>query len=512
MPASLWPGRAKLTNEPIIVTPQMTANHRRATTGTDNREISCSPFYRQTSTLKPLLGRMMFASVRTLGDVRNQGAKILTNRIPLRTIHPPEKAPHSKKSKCIDDVKAAPVLCRDGSTIVAIKQRLLAQGMTIDPPLSFRSRKTRCIALLRRKKVVRNIWSDEKVLCLFFQKLRPKEVLTCSMVCKLWRQMLIPKYTQNLQLVINFKRYKEQKVTSIEEQLRLAYQWKMTAISLVQMRDDCVCPFIGAYYTTFKEFFPGCPIASPEITNDSFKSVPNLLSRSPTQHSSCADSLECGNLRRLGSAPIEVPMKAARHITQLTVDNCCLGDVALEQILNVMHTVTNLSIVSCNCLSDMALWSCLRPWMTHITVRDCLNFKDDALQAIVQSTPGLQELNIQIYHLSDTAMGTFMSRRHFNLRVLRLAYGSDLTLLGMSNLVGSLPGLQELRLTGCSRINDAAVDLICEHMPYLQVMEISANPIITDAALATIGESLEQLEQLSLDRQEANHIFAVPMY
>ncbi|KAL5103333.1 F-box/LRR-repeat protein 16 [Taenia crassiceps] len=346
--------------------------------------------------------------------------------------------------------------------------------MVIDSPLPFRSEKTRCVALMRRKKVMRNIWSDEKVLGIFFQKLRPKEVLTCSM--------------------------KEQNVLSIEDQLRLAYQWKVTAISLVHMRDDCVCPFIGAYYSTFKEFFPGCPIATPEITSGSFKSVPNLLSRSPTQHSSCTDNLECGNLRRLGSAPIEVPMKASRHITQLTVDNCCVSDAALEQILNVMHTVTNLSIVSCNCLSDMALWSCLRPWMTHITVRDCLNFKDDALQAIVQSTPSLQELNIQIYHLSDIAMGTFMSRRHFNLRVLRVVYASDLTLLGVANLVGSLPGLQELRLTGCSRINDAAVDLICEHMRYLQVLEISANPIITDAALATIGESLEQLEQLSLDR------------
>ncbi|VDM30793.1 unnamed protein product [Hydatigera taeniaeformis] len=313
MSASLWPGRAKLANEPIIATPQMTANHKQATTGTDNREISCSPFYRLTSALK----------------------------------------------------------------------------------VTATSKKTRCFALLRRKRVMCNIWDDEKVLSLLFQNLRPKDVLTCSMVCKKWRQMLIPEYTQNLQLVINFKRYKEQKVAPIEEQLRLAYQWKVTAISLVCMRDDCVYPFISAYYTTFKEFFPGCPISTPEITHGSFKSVPNLLSRSPTQHSSCADSLESGNLRRLGSAPIEVLMKASRHITQLTVDNCCLSDVALEQILNVMHTVTNLSIVSCNCLSDMALWSCLRPWMTHITVRDCLNFKDDALQAIVQSTPGLQELNLQ---------------------------------------------------------------------------------------------------------------------
>ena len=93
-----------------------------------------------------------------------------------------------------------------------------------------------------------------------------------------------------------------------------------------------------------------------------------------------------------------------------------------------------------------------------------------------------------------------MSRRHFNLRVFRLAYGSDITFIGVANLVGSLPGLQELRLTGCPRINDAAVALICEHMRYLQIFEISCNPGITNAALVSIGGALQQLEQLSLDR------------
>lgn len=97
-------------------------------------------------------------------------------------------------------------------------------------------------------------------------------------------------------------------------------------------------------------------------------------------------------------------------------------------------------------------------------------------------------------------MGAFLSRRNFNLRKLNLTYGSEVTFPGMANLVGSLPSLQELRLIGCSRLNDAAVDLVCQHLRYLQVLEISDNPLITDAALVSIGGSLGQLEYLSLDK------------
>ncbi|VUZ49886.1 unnamed protein product, partial [Hymenolepis diminuta] len=82
----------------------------------------------------------------------------------------------------------------------------------------------------------------------------------------------------------------------------------------------------------------------------------------------------------------------------------------------------------------------------------------------IQSAPGLQELDVQIYHLSDVALGAFLSRRHINLRKLNLTYGSEITFLGMAKLVGFLPSLQELRLIGCSRLNDAAIDLVCEHM------------------------------------------------
>ena len=342
----------------------------------------------------------MFSLTQTLNDLRNQPKKISSNRIPLRTIYPPpplEKSQHSMKVTCLDDIKESRNLLRGNSGVAMITQRLLCQGgLTIDLPLSLYRKKTKCGAVLHRHKPVLDAWRDEKILKIFFGHMKSRELLTCSLVCKQWRSILSSSFMQNLRLRIDFKRCKHPLRGYIEEQLRLAYMWKITAVALVHMRDDCIQVFISAFYSTFKEFFPGCPISPPDIEEESFNSVPDLFPRSPTQHSSCADSLECANLRRMGSAPIELPMKASRHITQLTIDNCCLGDLALEQILNIMHTVTNLSLVSCNCLSDVALWSCLRPWMTHISVRDCLNFKDDALRAIVQCAPGLQELNIQV--------------------------------------------------------------------------------------------------------------------
>ena len=480
----------------------------------------------------------MLLSTPRLIDLRNQPKKLPSNRIPMRAIYlhpppPPERKQYSRKLVNFTDVKDSLKLLQGDSSVSLITQRLLSQGLEIIPPLLLHRRKSKFAALLKFQKPILNAWHDERILKLVFKNMQPRELLNCSLVCKQWRSILITGFMEKFRLQIDFKRLKQPQRAYIEDQLRLAYIWRITAVTLTHMRDDCLPLFIGAYYTTFKEFFPGCPISLPSIEGESFNSVPDLFTWSPTPHSSCAGSLDCNNLRRMGSAPIGLPMKASRHITQLTVDNCCLGDLALEQILNLMHTVTNLSLISCNCLSNVALWSCLRPWTTHINVRDCLNFKDDALRAIVQCAPGLQELSIQvcyylshfylhiiseffnfivrgrvniialliqIYRITDAALGTFMSRRNFNLRVFRLAYGSDITFLGVANLVGSLPGLQELRLTGCSRINDAAVALICEYMRYLEILEISSNSAISDTALTSIGRGLQQLVQLSLDR------------
>ncbi|VDL20198.1 unnamed protein product [Hymenolepis diminuta] len=426
-----------------------------------------------------------------MADVKSKTTKTPTaNRILLSAIRRLDSTPRS------GDIKDGTVSFRGNSAITTIKQSLLNHGMVFDMTMPIKSRKMKiATTVVQKRKPISNPWQDKSVLTTLFKHLRPKDVLSCSSVCKLWREILISDYVRDLRLVFDFKRSNQSRRELMEEQLRLAYRWKISGVSLVHMRDEHVPNFIRAYYTTFREFFPQCPISTPELEDESFKSVPDLL-----DDRSCTDSLDRVQLRRLESAPIEVIMKPSRHITQLTVDKCCLSDLVLEQILTVMHTVTNLSIISCNRLSDMALWSCLRPWTTQLCVRDCLNFKDDALQAIIQSAPGLQELDVQIYHLSDVALGAFLSRRHINLRKLNLTYGSEITFLGMAKLVGFLPSLQELRLIGCSRLNDAAIDLVCEHMRFLQVLEISANPLVTSAALATIGGSLSQLEYLSLDR------------
>lgn len=328
----------------------------------------------------------MFSLARNSEEVKNKPGKTPSNRIILGAICRLDSPPKS------GGIKDGALLFRGNSTISSIKQSLLNHGMVFDTIMLTKSRKMKVVsAALQKMKFISNVWQDKSILAVLFKHLRPKDVLSCSSVCKYWRAILVPDYIHDLRLVIDFKRLSQSKREIIEEQLRLAYRWKVFAVSLINMRDDHVPIFIHAYYTTFREFFPQCPISTPEFEDDSFKSVPDLLC-----DSSCTDSLDNVHLRRLESAPIEMIMKPARHITQLTVDKCCLSDLALEQILTVMHTVTNLTIISCNRLSDMALWSCLRPWTTQLCVRDCLNFKDDALQAIIQSAPGLQELDVQV--------------------------------------------------------------------------------------------------------------------
>uniref|UniRef100_A0A5K3F6C4 F-box domain-containing protein n=1 Tax=Mesocestoides corti TaxID=53468 RepID=A0A5K3F6C4_MESCO len=401
--------------------------------------------------------------------------------------------------------KASPVsqeliLLPGNLTITASKQSLFAHVRDFGSNHSDVPKNLKYARLLHMRRPKHNIWLDENILKVLFQHLRQRDLLTYSVVCKQWRELFVANFTEGLRLVIDFKRISPLKGTILEQQLRLAYRWKITTLALVNMLNEHIPYFMSAYYVTFKEFFPGCLISYSEVEDDIFKSVPYMLPRSQTHYSSCGEDLGCSTLKRLGSAPFKILSRGSRHITQLCIDNSPLSDWALDQIMRIMHTVTVLSIFSCNCLSDVALWCCLRPWITHLNLRDCLHFNNDALQAIVQCAPSLQELRLQVYHLSDLALDSFEARSHFNLRVLWLCYCSDLTIIGVTKLAAALPGLQELRLIGCSKLNDASVDLICKCMKYLQVLDLSSNNLITDSALASIADGLRQLEELHLDR------------
>ncbi|KAL7057760.1 hypothetical protein AAHC03_016785 [Spirometra sp. Aus1] len=200
------------------------------------------------------------------------------------------------------------------------------------------------------------------------------------------------------------------------------------------------------------------------------------------------------------SAPSQLPQSRTRHVVELILDNCCLTDRSLKQLSLVVHTVTHLSLISCNDLTEMALWSCLRPWITNFSVYDCINFSDESLSAVLQLLPSLQELSIQAYHVSDLGLTYFTNLQRQNLRRLKLEHCLELTNHGMLNLVSALPHLQHLSLAGCSKLSDDAVDTLCEGMRQLRSLDLSYISKLTDSGLECVACDLLNLETLILDR------------
>ncbi|XP_064479002.1 F-box/LRR-repeat protein 16-like isoform X2 [Ornithodoros turicata] len=188
------------------------------------------------------------------------------------------------------------------------------------------------------------------------------------------------------------------------------------------------------------------------------------------------------------------------RIRQLGLRCSSLSDKTLETLLAATPRVTSLELFGCNEITDAGLWASLTPVVTCLTLADCINVADDTLAAVAQLLPGLQELNLQAYHVTDAALAYLGPRQGATLAVLRLRSCWELTNHGLLNVAHALPHLVELSLSGCSKIGDDGVELLAENLRQLRILDLSWCPRVTDASLEFIACDLAQLEQLTLDR------------
>ncbi|KAE9523594.1 hypothetical protein AGLY_016146 [Aphis glycines] len=235
----------------------------------------------------------------------------------------------------------------------------------------------------------------------------------------------------------------------------------------------------------------------------------------------------------------------------------------IGRISSPSEGVWQLELVGCNEITEAGLWACLTPRIVSLTLSDCINVADDAVGAVAQMLPALNEFTLQAYHVTDAALGFFSSRQSNSLSALRLHSCWELTNHGIVNIdedvlhddcdkttatpkdkcrlsyiddeeriaieypkayreqkstssergminnridisleqvVHSLPNLTVLSLSGCSKITDDGIELIAENLPKLQILDLSWCPRVTDAALEYIACDLVGLEQLVLDR------------
>lgn len=172
-------------------------------------------------------------------------------------------------------------------------------------------------------------------------------------------------------------------------------------------------------------------------------------------------------------------------------------------MLEQMQGVVRLELSGCNDFTEAGLWSSLNARITALSVSDCINVADDAIAAISQLLPNLTELNLQAYHVTDTALAYFTAKQGYTTHTLRLNSCWEITNHGVVNMVHSLPNLSVLSLSGCSKVTDDGVELVAENLRKLRSLDLSWCPRITDMALEYIACDLHKLEELVLDRYGA---------
>lgn len=187
-------------------------------------------------------------------------------------------------------------------------------------------------------------------------------------------------------------------------------------------------------------------------------------------------------------------------VVHLSVRCSNLTDKGLEALMDLAASVTSLELSGCNEVTEAGLWACLPSRLLCLSISDCINVADDSVGAVAQLLPTLRELNLQAYHVTDSALSLFSAKQGCSLRVLRLQSCWEITNHGVVNVIRSLPSLTVLSLSGCSKITDDGVEVVAENLRHLESLDLSWCSRITDAALEYIACDLASLRELTLDR------------
>ncbi|XP_054719848.1 LOW QUALITY PROTEIN: F-box/LRR-repeat protein 16-like [Uloborus diversus] len=302
--------------------------------------------------------------------------------------------------------------------------------------------------LTNRARTIDELWQDPQFLMRFFLYLSPLERAQCVQVCRSWCDVLYqPMFWNGILPVLHCRELKATSgdLSSTSELRKKVYQ------SLERRGFSSLC-----------------------LHGAGDDDVYDVISNFPAGH--------------------------VRQVRWLSLRCCNLTDKGLEVLLEFFQALSRLEMSGCNEVTDAGLWASLHPRIAHLTLSDCINVADESVAAIAQLLPGLRELNLQAYHVTDAALAFFGPRPQQSLQVLRLRSCWELTNHGLLNLVHALPNLSVLSLSGCSKVTDDGVELLAENLRQLRCLDLSWCPRITDAALEYIACDLSLLEELTLDR------------
>ncbi|GJQ78058.1 hypothetical protein Trydic_g2401 [Trypoxylus dichotomus] len=172
----------------------------------------------------------------------------------------------------------------------------------------------------------------------------------------------------------------------------------------------------------------------------------------------------------------------------LILDWCHINKYQLPWLIQRLTNLRELSLVSVNAKSVIALRSCYCAHLQTLDVSFVSNFNDAALREILCPN-------------NDSRRGLADEKIRFrNLHTLKLA-GTDITDIAMRYVTQYLPNLTHLCLSSCPRITDAGIAQLCTKpastVTNLVSLNLSQSKLVTELSLEHLSKC-ERLTRLDL--------------
>lgn len=172
----------------------------------------------------------------------------------------------------------------------------------------------------------------------------------------------------------------------------------------------------------------------------------------------------------------------------LILDWCHINKYQLPWLIQRLTNLRELSLISVNAKSVIALRSCYCAHLQTLNVSFVSNFNDAALREILCPN-------------NDSRRGHTDEKIRFrNLHTLKMA-GTDITDIAMRYVTQYLPNLTHLCLSSCPRITDAGIAQLCTKpagtVTTLVSLNLSQSKLVTELSLEHLSKC-ERLTRLDL--------------
>ncbi|KAF8567388.1 hypothetical protein P879_01711 [Paragonimus westermani] len=451
--------------------------------------------------------------------------------------------------------------CR-GSTVAAIKQRLLSQGLKLDLDMPVRKfRRTRYRDRMRRLArgrtlTVCGMWQEESVLENIFTNLSGNELLAVCGVCKNWFRIISRHaFWDRVAVRLDIKSILGEQSTSVTnvdtpndihlnleyklaQRLQVGMRRHISALLVSHLTDryaPCLRNALVTSLTNPPSQYPAGSMNSSTTLSSSFVR-PLLVNSQPASNSYKRPSIpqiaavNCPSTETktmLPSSQLMTHSTGAVHVTESERNHSLLSFFFSSLSSNIIPSGSNdlqqtiYSKVDSHMPFELTVKPISMPPFTELILRGC-SIVDSNLEQIIRLLSGLRSLELQCCNeLSELALWTCLPSSVNKLSIFDCINISDESLGAVAQLLPELrqftlqayhvsdsalsyfspkqrETLRTVQLIQCMDVTNQGVINLVFALPNLTELSLSGCTNVTDECLDAICENLKGLSHLNL--------------